>query len=88
EQAVTYWMKAGELLDGQGWVRMSMDAYRRALAIAGGDAERCRALIGLAGGMRIVDAYEDAFQALDEAQALAEGEGLTGELARIHYLRG
>ena len=87
-QAIDYWFKAGQLLHDQGWVSMSMNAYRSALAIAEGDAERCRALIGLAGGMRIVDAYDDALAALDEAQALATSANLTGELARIHHLRG
>ncbi len=87
-QAIEYWFKAGQLLHDQGWVSMSMNAYRSALAIAKGDAERCRALIGLAGGMRIVDAYDDALAALDEAQALATGANLMGELARIHHLRG
>jgi len=88
EQAIEYWMKAGQLLNDQGWVSMSMNAYRSALAIAEGDAERCRALIGLAGGMRIVDKYDDAFKALDEALELATRQNLKGELARIHYLRG
>jgi class 3 adenylate cyclase/tetratricopeptide (TPR) repeat protein len=88
EQAIDYWLKAGKLLHDQGWVSMSMNAYRSAIAIAKGDAERCRALIGLAGGMRIVDAYDDAFKALDEAQVLATRQNLKGQLARIHHLRG
>ena len=87
-QAVEYWLKAGQLLHDQGWVDMSMNAYRRALAIGANDAERCRALLGLAGVMRITDAYEDAFKALDEAQALAGRQGLNDQLARIHYMRG
>lgn len=88
ERAIDYWLKAGKLLQDQGWVSMSMNAYRSAIAIAKGDAERCRALIGLAGGMRIVDAYDDAFKTLDEAQALATRQNLKGQLARIHHLRG
>ena len=88
EQAIEYWMKAGQLLHDQGWVSMSMNAYRSAIAIAGGDTERCRALIGLAGGMRIVDKYDDAFKVLEEAQVLATRQSLKGELARIHHLRG
>ena len=88
EQAIDYWLKAGQLLHDQGWVGMSMNAYRRALAIAKGDTERCRALIGLAGSMRIVDAYDDAFKALDEAQVLASRQNLKDQLAKIHYLRG
>jgi class 3 adenylate cyclase len=88
EQAIDYWLKAGKLLNDQGWMRMSMNAYRSAIAIAKGDAERCRALIGLAGGMRIVDAYDDAFKALDEAQVLATRRDLKRQLAQIHHLRG
>ncbi|MDX1433378.1 MAG: tetratricopeptide repeat protein, partial [Gammaproteobacteria bacterium] len=87
-QATDYWLKAGQLLHDQGWVSMSMKAYRSALDIAEGDTERCRALIGLAGGMRIIDTYDDAFEALDEAHRLATDQGLKGELARIHHLRG
>jgi len=88
EQATEYWLKAGQLLHDQGWVDMSMNAYRRALALGAGDIERCRALIGLAGVMRIVDAYDDAFRALDEAQALAERSSRGDQLTKIHYLRG
>lgn len=88
DQAIDYWLKAGQLLHDQGWVDMSMNAYRRALSLATSDPERCRALVGLAGVMRIVDAHEDAFQALAEAQSLAERGGLNDQLARIHYLRG
>ncbi len=88
DQAIEYWLRAGQRLQDQGWVSMSMNAYRSALAIAKGEPERCRALIGLAGGMRIVDAYDDAFKALDEALELATRQSLKGELARIHYLRG
>ncbi len=88
EKAIEYWLKAGQLLHDQGWIGMSMKAYRSALEVAEGDAERCRALIGLAGGMRIIDAYDDAFEALDEAQSLATRQSLKGELATIHHLRG
>jgi tetratricopeptide (TPR) repeat protein len=87
-KATGYWLKAGQLLHDQGWVSMSMKAYRSALEIAEGDTERCRALLGLAGGMRIIDSYDDAFEALEEAQRLATQHGLTDELARIHHLRG
>lgn len=88
EKAIEYWLKAGQLLHDQGWIGMSMKAYRSALEVAEGDAERCRALIGLAGGMRIIDAYDDAFETLDEAQSLAARQNLKGELATIHHLRG
>jgi len=88
EQAIGYWLKAGELLHEQGSVSMSMNTYRKALEIAAEDAGRCRALIGIAEGMRVTDDYDDAFQALHEAQQLAGNLELVQELARIHHLRG
>jgi tetratricopeptide (TPR) repeat protein len=88
DEAFTYWMKAGELLHAQGWVAMSMNAYRSALAMGKDEDARCRALLGLAGGMRIIDDYDNAFEALDEAESLATRANLNAQLASIHHLRG
>ena len=52
------------------------------------DTGRCRAWIGLASSMRMVDDYDDALTALDQAQPVAEDEDLPGELSRIQELRG
>jgi predicted ATPase/class 3 adenylate cyclase len=87
-QAIVYWLKAGELLHEQGSVAMSMATYQKALDIAVEDADRCHALMGLAGGMRVIDNYDGALAALEEAQGLATELGLINELARIHHLRG
>jgi tetratricopeptide (TPR) repeat protein len=87
-QAIGYWLKAGELLHDQGSVDMSMNTYRKALELAEDDDSRCRALIGIAEGMRVTDEYDAALRALDEAQGLAGTRQLDGELARIHHLRG
>jgi class 3 adenylate cyclase/tetratricopeptide (TPR) repeat protein len=87
-QAIVYWLKAGELLHEQGSVAMSMATYQKALDIAVEDADRCHALIGLAGGMRVIDDYDGALALLEEAQSLATGLVLINELARIHHLRG
>ncbi len=38
--------------------------------------------------MRMTDAYDDAFEALDRAEAVAARHGLDFELSRIHHLRG
>jgi class 3 adenylate cyclase/tetratricopeptide (TPR) repeat protein len=78
----------GELLHDLGRMADSISAHRRALEIATGDEERCRALIGLAAGLRITDRYDEAFVALDEAESAAKRAGFTVELARIHHLRG
>jgi len=87
-QAIGYWLKAGALLHDQGSVNMSMNTYRKALEFAEDGESRCRALIGIAEGMRVTDEYDAALQALDEAQELAGAQQLDGELARIHHLRG
>jgi tetratricopeptide (TPR) repeat protein len=66
----------------------AIDAASRALTLAATPAERCAAQIAAAAGMRLVDRIACAFAALDEAERDAVSEGLTAELARIHYLRG
>ncbi|HET6521639.1 MAG TPA: tetratricopeptide repeat protein, partial [Geminicoccaceae bacterium] len=78
----------GEILHHLGAVPESIAAYGRALEVADGDAGRCRALSGLAAGMWIIDRYDEAFAALDEAERIATAHGLTGELARVHFMRG
>jgi class 3 adenylate cyclase/tetratricopeptide (TPR) repeat protein len=81
-------MARGALLLELGRTPESIDAYRAALEAAGDDAQRARALIGMASGMRVNDRIDDGLAALAEAQPLAERAGLTLELARLHHLRG
>jgi tetratricopeptide (TPR) repeat protein len=38
--------------------------------------------------MRILDRYEEAFEALEKAEAIATLHGIVAELSRIHHLRG
>jgi len=45
-------------------------------------------LFDLVAGLRILDRYDDAFEALDRAQATAIRQDKTEDLARVHYLRG
>ncbi len=78
----------GALLRELGSVAASLEAYQAALDVAGGEPDRCRALIGLAEGMRLSDDYDEALDALDQAEALATRHELSLELARLHYLRG
>jgi class 3 adenylate cyclase/tetratricopeptide (TPR) repeat protein len=78
----------GDLLHDLGAITEAIGAYERALTTAGDDPGRCRAWIGLAAGMRILDRYEEAFEALEKAEAIATPHGLVAELSRIHHLRG
>jgi len=81
-------MAQGGLLLELGRIAESVDAYRAALEAAAGDAERARALIGMASAMRVNDRIDEGLAALAEAQPLAERTGLALELARVHHLRG
>jgi len=45
-------------------------------------------LLDMIASMRIIDRFEDAFRALDEAQALCSEDANSDELIRVHYLRG
>ncbi len=78
----------GELLRDLGSVPESIEAYRTALDIAGDDAQRCRAWIGLAAGMRVLDRYDEALEALEQAETIARGLGLDLERSQVHYYRG
>lgn len=45
-------------------------------------------LFDLVAGLRILDRYDDALEALERAQGVAERHDRIEDLARIHYLRG
>lgn len=78
----------GETLHDLGSMAESITAFEQALAMADDDIERCRALLGIAAGMRVTDRFEEAFAILDKAERMASACSLTAELARIHHLRG
>ena len=78
----------GELLRDLGSIPESIAAFRNALEIASGDAQRCRAAIGLVEGLRVSEGLAEAQVLLDQAQQAATRDGATAELARIHHLRG
>jgi len=88
EQAIPFWLRAGDLFHQRGSIRMSIAAYRNVIDAGADRAARCRAWIGVAAGMRIIDRYDDAFAALDTAEREAQSAGLSEELSRIHHLRG
>ena len=82
-------MLLGECLGELGRPNESIDAFGQALNAATTDLARCRAWIGLAAGMRVVDAYDQALEVLDKAEAAAAGDPrLATELSKIHYYRG
>lgn len=87
-QAVRYWLKAGELLHARGSIDMSIEAYRRVLDLAPDDTMRCRGWMGVAAGLRILDRYEEALEALEQAERAAEACGLLEERSALHHLRG
>ena len=78
----------GRVLQDLGTIPEAVEAYGRALEFAADDAERCRAWLGQAGGMRITDQFDEAFAVLEQAEMAASRHGLATELARVHYLRG
>ena len=71
-----------------GHVARSIDTYEAALAIADNNVERCKAWIGQAAGMRIVDRHAEALNVLDLAEPAAAQNNLAKELAQVHYYRG
>ena len=78
----------GELLNHQGEIEESVAAFRNALALASGAAEKVAAWLGVADGLRMLDDYDGVMNALDEAQILAQGQDFMRELSQIHHQRG
>ena len=78
----------GELLHDLGRNAEAIEAYREAERLAEDDVQRCRAWIGQAKGMRVIDQHQDALAMLEKAQKPATDHHMTLELAQIHHLRG
>lgn len=78
----------GELLHDLGNIPESIACHHQALEVARDDADRCRAWIGLAAGLRMADRYTEALDALDRAEAAATAGDSIIERARLHHLRG
>ena len=87
EQAYSLHCLDGELHRFSGDAAESIESYRRALELAGGEIERCRALVGIAEGLVIIEDHELLLQELDEAEALATRNDLELELAIIKQLQ-
>ncbi len=78
----------GELLRAIGATGESIEVFRAAMELAGDDAERCRALVGLAEGLAIIEAHDELERVLAAAETLARHLDYWLELAVIHQLRG
>jgi class 3 adenylate cyclase/tetratricopeptide (TPR) repeat protein len=78
----------GDILRALGESKGSIEAFERALETAADDAQRSKAWIGQAEGMRIVDRYDEALAALDKAEPAARAQGRAEQLTQIHFLRG
>lgn len=87
-ESFTLLLLKGELLRNLGSATYSMDAYRGALEVASSPIERCRARIGIAEGLRLVDDHVALIEMLDRAEEDVGETGFSRELARIHQLRG
>jgi class 3 adenylate cyclase/tetratricopeptide (TPR) repeat protein len=66
----------------------SVAAFREALALAQGEADRGRAWIGIAAGLRILSRLDEAMVALEEAERALSGMDLPREIGQIHFIRG
>lgn len=78
----------GELLRELDRPDQSIAAYEAALANADDDEGRCRAWLGIAEGMRIVERIDEALAILDRVEPVAAAEALPDVLMRLHHLRG
>ncbi len=81
-------MLRGQLMRETGAGAPAVAAYQVALAVAVDPAERCRAMLGVAAGQRLIAGIDDALAALAEAEPIGRAAGLTQELAELHYTRG
>jgi class 3 adenylate cyclase/tetratricopeptide (TPR) repeat protein len=81
-------MLQADLLRDMGRSRDSIDCFRAALSHTQDEAQRVRALTGIAAGHRVTGEIELAMNALDEAQPVAERLGLMRDGSKIHHLRG
>lgn len=81
--------RRGEMLLETGEIKGSLEVWPEALRLAEGvHSLSCRANIGFAQCLRLSDRFQEAFAALDRADAIAESDRLLRELSRSHFLRG
>lgn len=80
-------MLSGELYQRQGDTANSIEAFRLAQEHASDCEEECRALIGVAEGLRIKEDYAQLLQVLEYAQQVVENQKLPEQIARLCQLR-
>jgi len=78
----------GELLRSLGSTKESVDVYRKAKETATSDIDCCHASVGIAEGLRIIEAHDELLEELHFTEAIANKHDLSLELARVHQLRG
>jgi DNA-binding SARP family transcriptional activator len=81
-------MTAGDLMVQVGRTHDAIGAYREAIDLASDRAVAARSWIGLASALRILDRYDEALAALDEAEPCLGDSPDPAMLARIWSLRG
>ena len=78
----------GDMLRATGATAESIEVFRATVELATDDAERCRALVGLAEGLAIIEAHDELQRILAQAEEIAENLDLLTELSIINHLRG
>ncbi len=78
----------GELLRTLGLTSESIKVYRCASELAGNDVEHCRALVGLAEGLVLIETHDELLNVLDDASKIASAHNLLHALANINQMRG
>lgn len=66
----------------------SIASYRQALEVAEGDAQTCRAWLGIAQGYRVIGPLSQAAEAVERALPLAVRLADQKTLSQVHHLRG
>ncbi|MGY8527053.1 BTAD domain-containing putative transcriptional regulator [Paracidovorax citrulli] len=78
----------GELMLDLGQPADALAAFRQAVTAAADDAQQARAWFGVAASLRLLDRYQEALAALEEAHRAALSTGEDEMLAQIESLRG
>jgi len=78
----------GDVLRQLRQAEASIEVFKQVLDAQPDTQQECRARIGLAEGLRIVDRQQEALSVLDRAQQLAQADLMMNEQGYIHYLRG
>jgi class 3 adenylate cyclase/predicted ATPase len=81
-------MLRGDLLRESAQTQESIAAFEEALQAARDDEQRCRAWLGIAAGRRVTGEFNEAMEALERAQPIAESLELWNECSHIHSTRG